>query len=323
MTNENGRTRPGRVGLLGAGTIGSGWAALYLAQGWDVDIHDPGPQAEARARGYLDEIWPLVSRALPNAFDEVPQGHLRFVDEAEAVNGVDVAHESAPESVELKRAVYARIEAHADPELLVLSSSGGLMPSVLQAEMDHPSRLVVAHPLSPVYALPLVELLGGRATSAEAVDRAADHLTSLGKHVVRLRREVPGYLTNRLTFALLREAVHCLAEDVAGAQEIEDAVVHGVTPRWVMGGALTSLALAGGPAGMRGVMANFADAIDGWWADLGAPTLDPSTRELLVRSADSLVGDRGFADLVAERDAATVAFVERFHPRAAADLTDR
>jgi 3-hydroxyacyl-CoA dehydrogenase len=286
---------------------------MYLAHGWDVAVHDPGPVVESRTRGYINQIWPLVARAIPQAPDAAPHDRLTFVEEADAVTGVKVVHESAPESLDLKRAVYARLEAHADPELLVLSSSGGLMPSDLQSGMNHPARLVIAHPLSPVYALPLVELLGGEATSSEAIDRAAQHLTRLGKRVVRLRREAPAYLTNRLTFALLREAVHCLAEGVAGPQEIEDAVVYGVTPRWVKGGVLTSLALAGGPAGMRGAMGSFADAIDAWWADLGAPTLDSATRELLVQSAEVVLSGRDFADVVAERDAATVAFVEQFH----------
>jgi carnitine 3-dehydrogenase len=196
--------------------------------------------------------------------------------------------------------------------LLILSSSGGLMPSDLQSQMDHPERLLVAHPLTPVYALPLVELLGGRLTAEAALERAAGHLSRLGKHVVRLRREVPAYLTNRLTFALLREAVHCLAEGVAEPQDIEDAVVYGITPRWIHGGAMTSLALAGGPDGMRGAMGGFADAIDGWWADLGAPTMTPEVRQLLVRAADTILGDRDIAEVLAERDAATVAFAERF-----------
>lgn len=305
----------GRVGLIGAGTIGSGWAALYLARGHEVLVHDPGPEAETRIGAYLDHVWPLVRRTVPEALAEVPGGKLRLVAEAEAVAGVDLVHESGPESLDSKRAIYARVEEHAESGLLILSSSGGLMPSDLQAEMRHPERLVVAHPLSPVYALPLVELLGGRQTSAEAMDRAADHLTRLGKHVVRLQREVPGYLTNRLTFALVREAVHCLAEGVAGPQEIEDAIVYGVTPRWVRGGSLTSLALAGGPAGMRGVMGGFAEAIDRWWEDLGTPTLTPEMRELLIEAADEILGERAFADVLAERDAAAVALVERFHTR--------
>ncbi len=307
------------MGLLGAGTIGAGWAATYLARGHEVLVYDPAAEAELRTRAFLDQVWPMVRRTVPRAPDEVPHLRLHLVAESEAVTAVDVVHESGPESLELKRAIYARIEEDADPALLVLSSSGGLMPSDLQAEMAHPGRLVVAHPLSPVYALPLVEVLGGRQTSAAALDHAVDHLTRLGKHVVRLRREVPGYLTNRLTFALLREAVHCLAEGVAGPQDIEDAVVYGVTPRWVQGGVLTSLALAGGPAGMRGVMGSFAEAIDLWWDDLGEPTLTPEVRELLVKAADDVLGEREFAEVLAERDAAAVALVEQFHTQEPAE----
>ncbi len=303
-----------RVGLLGTGTIGSGWAATYLAQGYSVVAHDPSDEAEPRTRAYLDRVWPMVRRTMPQAPDAVPRDRLVFGSAADAVTGVEMVHESGPESVEVKRAVFAQVESAAAADLLILSSSGGLMPSDLQAEMEHPDRLVVAHPLSPVYALPLVEVLGGRETSVAAVERTAQHLEELGKHVVVLRREIPGYLTNRLTFALLREAVHCLAEGVAGPQEIEDAVVYGVTPRWIKGGAVTSLALAGGPAGMRGVVGAFAGAIDGWWADLGTPTMTPEIRELLVEAADAILDGRTFEEVLEERDTAAVGLVEKFHP---------
>jgi 3-hydroxyacyl-CoA dehydrogenase len=309
-TQDDGRAR---VGLIGAGVIGSGWAATYLGRRDQVLVHDPADGAETRTRDYLTAVWPLVRRAIPSAPEEVPHDRIVFTAVADAVNGVAAVHESGPESVPAKRAIYAAIEAEADPGLLILSSSGGLMPSDLQAEMAHPERLAVAHPLSPVYALPLVELLGGRLTSQQSLQAAETHLTRLGKRVVRLRREVSGYLTNRLTFALVREAVHCLMEGVAGATDIEDAVVYGVTPRWVQGGALTSLALAGGPAGMRGVVDHFAEAIDGWWGDLGTPTMTPEVAAALVAAADEITAGRTAQQLLAQRDEATVALVERFH----------
>jgi 3-hydroxyacyl-CoA dehydrogenase len=304
---------PVRVGLIGAGVIGSGWAATCLGRGDQVLAHDPADGAETRTRAYLTAVWPLVRRAIPSAPKEVPHGRMTFTALADAVDGVVAVHESGPESVPAKRAIYAAIEAEADPGLLILSSSGGLMPSELQAEMTHPERLAVAHPLSPVYALPLVELLGGRLTSQQSLQAAETHLTRLGKRVVRLRREVSGYLTNRLTFALVREAVHCLMEGVAGPADIEDAVVYGVTPRWVQGGALTSLTLAGGPAGMRGVVDHFSSAIDGWWNDLGTPTMTPEVATALIAAADQITAGRSPEQLLAQRDEATVALVERFH----------
>jgi 3-hydroxyacyl-CoA dehydrogenase len=143
-------------------------------------------------------------------------------------------------------------------------------------------------------------------TSPAVVSAVLEHLTELGKRPVLLRREVPGYLTNRLTFAMLREVVHLIAEGVVDARGAEDAVVHGITPRFLVGGPVTSLALAGGPDGMRGAMRSFGDTIDGWWSDLGTPKLDEATRARLIAAADEVLGERTIGDALAARDAAAV-----------------
>jgi len=302
-----------RVGLFGAGTIGGGWAATYLARGYEVLVFDPAASAEQRTRSYLDRVWGSVRRATPGTAASVPHADLRFVSADEAVHAVALVHENGPEDVAAKQAIFAVIEQSAPSDLVICSSSGGLMPSELQARMTHAHRLVVAHPLSPVYALPLVEVLGGRQTSEATIEFALAHLARLDKKPIRLRREVPGYLTNRLTFALLREAVHCLAEGVADAQSIEDAVVFGVTPRYAVGGPLTSLALAGGQAGMKGAMDSFAPAIETWWSDLGSPHLTDEVKAILIEAADTVVGGRTMAEVVAERDKATVDVVALLH----------
>lgn len=304
------RTSPrGHVALFGSGTIGAGWAATYLAHHYQVRIVDPSNVAEDRTRAILDDVWPSVRQALPGAPLETPQALVSYVQAGAAVDGAAVVHESGPETVEGKREIYKIIEAEAQPDLVICSSSGGLMPTDLQHGMAHPGRFVVAHPFSPVYALPLVEVLGGERTSEFTVNWTLKHLATLGKKPIRLRREVPGYLTNRLTFALLREAVHCLAEGVTDAQSIEDAVVYGVTPRYVVGGPLTSLALAGGPDGMRGLVAAFSDAIETWWSDLGEPHLTEEVKTLLIDAADEIAAGRSLADLRAQRDAAAIALL--------------
>lgn len=326
MSNPSGAQTPGsagppaapgspvrRVGLFGAGTIGSGWAATYLARGYEVLVFDPAASAEQRMRSYLDQVWSSVRRATPAAAASVPHAALRFGPADETVRAVALVHENGPEDVTAKQAIFAVVEQSAPSDLVICSSSGGLMPSELQARMTRPHRLVVAHPLSPVYALPLVEVLGGRHTSEATVEFALAHLARLDKKPIRLRREVPGYLTNRLTFALLREAVHCLAEGVADAQGIEDAVVFGVTPRYAVGGPLTSLALAGGQAGMKGAMDSFAPAIETWWSDLGSPHLTDGVKAILIEAAATVVGGRTMAEVVAERDKATVDVVALLH----------
>ncbi|WP_445521111.1 3-hydroxyacyl-CoA dehydrogenase NAD-binding domain-containing protein [Streptomyces sp. NEAU-174] len=307
---EDGNHAP--IGLVGAGTIGGGWAATYLARRRPVLVVDPAPAALERMTSYLAAVWPSIRRTLPEAPVSVPRELLRLVPAGE-LGTAALVHENVPESVEAKQDAYCSIEAEVAPEVPILSSSGGLMPTELQAGMDHPERLIVAHPQSPVYALPLVEVLAGKATSPAVVTAVLAHLTSLGKRPVLLHREMPGYLTNRLTFAMLREMTHLLAEGVVDARGIEDAVVHGITPRLLVGGPLTSLALAGGPDGMRGAMRSFAQTIEGWWSDLGTPRLDEDVRARLIAAADEVLGNRPISDVLAARDAAAVDVLALLH----------
>lgn len=300
---EDGNAAP--VGLLGAGTIGGGWAATYLVRRRQVLVVDPAASALDRMTAYLETVWPSVRRTVPDAPASVPRELLRLVP-LEGLGEVGLVHENVPESLDAKQEAYRRVEAVVAPHVPILSSSGGLMPTQLQERMHHPERLVVAHPQSPVYALALVEVLAGGATAPDVVSAVIAHLVALGKRPVLLHREVAGYLTNRLTFAMLREAVHLLAEGVVDARGIEDAVVHGITPRLLIGGPLTSLALAGGPDGMRGAMRSFAGTIEEWWSDLGTPHLDDDVRARLVAAADEVLGGRPIAEVLAARDAAVV-----------------
>jgi ketoreductase RED1/carnitine 3-dehydrogenase len=293
------------IGLVGAGTIGGGWAATYLARRRPVLVVDPAPAALGRLTSYLEGVWPSVRRTVPGAPMSAPLDLLRLVPTA-GLGAAALVHENVPESVEAKQDAYRSIETAVAPGVPILSSSGGLMPSALQARMDHPERLVVAHPQSPVYALPLGEVLAGKATSPTVVTAVLAHLADLGKRPVLLHREIPGYLTNRLTFAMLREVTHLLAEGVVDATGIEDAVVHGITPRFLIGGPLMSLALAGGPDGMRGAMRSFADTIEGWWSDLGTPHLDEDARARLIAAGDEVLDGRAIGDVLAARDAAAV-----------------
>ena len=293
------------VGLVGSGTIGGGWAATYLAHGRRVLVVDPDPHAQARLSDFLSTVWPIVHRGIGGSSAAVPFHLLDFGTFGD-LHAVALVHESVPEDVVIKQRSYAQLEEVVHFTTIIASSSGGLMPSDLQAEMTHPHRFVVAHPFSPVYALPLVEVLAGPATTTDTVDAMVGGLRALGKHPIVLQKEAPGYLTNRLTFALLREAVHCLAEGVADAQAIEDAVVYGITPRYLLGGAITSLALAGGPGGMEAAMGSFAGAIEDWWSDLGAPHLTPEVQAGLVAAARTIMNGREFESVLADRDRAVV-----------------
>ena len=299
------------VALLGLGTVGLGWAANYLAKGHRVRAFDPTPGSTAKADDFLRAAWPSLRALGLSDLVNYPADLLTIVGSAgDAVREVSFIHENGPEDVALKRRIYAEAEEAAHPDAIIASSSGGLPPTPLQAEMRHPERFLIAHPFNPPHIVPLVEVLGGEKTALQSIDRMLVHLKALGKHPIKLDREMPGYLTNRLQFALLREAINCLVEGVASAESIEDAVTYGLAPRWMVMGSLTTLTLAGGDGGMQRVLDSFSVAIEGWWKALGSPTMTVEVKDKLLSAAEKLTAGRSIADMVQARDRNLVSILQ-------------
>jgi len=298
-----------RVAVIGTGVIGAGWAARFLAHGLEVWAFDPAPGAEARLREALDRAWPaLAALGLP---PEVRRGRLRFAGSlAEACAGAELIQEAAPEREALKQALLAEIDAHAAPEALVASSSSGLLPSRLQARCAHPGRVLVGHPFNPVYLLPLVEVVGGEATARPALERAIAFYRACGMHPLEVRREVEGYLSDRLQEALWRENLHLVNDGVASPEELDAAIVYGPGLRWAFMGVNLTFHLAGGEAGMRHMLEQFGPALELPWTRLEAPELTPELAERLVAGGERLAAGRSIAELERLRDQCLVAILK-------------
>lgn len=291
------------VAVIGTGAVGASWTALFLAHGMEVFAHDPSTGAEPRARDFITQAWPALV-ALGRAREEAPPLHrLRFVDTpAEAARAADLVQENTPEQPELKARVLAELDAAASPEKIILSSTGGIPPSQLQAACTHPQRVVVMHPFNPSHLIPLVEVVGGRQTAPEVVQWAMDFARYLGKQPIQLNVEASGHMTNRLQFALVREAVQCLLDGVASASDIDAAVRYGLAPRWTLMGSLMTLHMAGGPGGMQGILDHAGPAIEQWWTPQGQPRLTPAVKARLVAAADEVSAGQASADWVTWRD---------------------
>ncbi|MCC6473860.1 MAG: 3-hydroxyacyl-CoA dehydrogenase [Burkholderiales bacterium] len=291
------------VAVIGAGSVGASWAALFLAHGIEAIVHDPAPRAPERVRAFVDNAWPAL-RALGIAGTESPPAQkLRFVASAgQAAALSDLVQENVLEKSEVKAQVLAEIEAAASPDKIIFSSTGGIPPTALQASCRHPERLVVVHPFNPAHLMPLVEVVAGRRTALEVVEWAMAFARRLGKQPIRLHTEAPGHLTNRLQAAVWREAVWCLMEGVASASDIDTALRYGLAPRWLLMGSLMTLHLAGGPGGMAGILAHTGDAIEQWWTPLGEPRMNARTRARLVAAAGELARGRPVGEWVQWRD---------------------
>ena len=300
----------GRVGLLGAGVIGGGWAARFLLSGIDVLLHDPDPDAERKVGEMLANARRSWSRLTMAPLPE--PGSLTVVDDIEqAVSDVDFVQESAPEQEQLKRELLARASRVAAPDTVFASSTSGLLPSRLQSDMDHPERLIVGHPFNPVYLLPLVEVCPGNDTAPEAVDRAIEVYSWLGMSPLRLRREIDGFIADRLLEALWREALWLVADDVATVSEVDDALRLGPGLRWSFMGSFMSYRLGGGELGMRHFLDQFGPTLKWPWTKLTeVPELTGELVEKIVAESDAQAAGRSARELERSRDDCLVAVLQ-------------
>lgn len=300
---------PMRVAVLGTGTVGASWVAYFLSRGLAVSAWDPAEGAEDRIRVGIATAWPALERlGLGPGADP---GAWRFhQDPARAVEGAGFIQENAPERLWLKRELYGRIAAALPATAILASSSSGLMPSDLQAGQPFADRLVVGHPFNPPHLIPLVEVVGGRDTAAATVDAAVDFYRRIGKRPIRLGREVPGHLVNRLQAALWREAVDAVARGVASVADVDAAIAHGPGLRWALMGPHLTFALAGGSGGMRHFMEHLAPAVTSWWTDLREPELSDALKTQIIAGIDAEAAGRTPDELAAARDEGLVALLE-------------
>src|SRR5580698_5565444 len=289
------------LGLLGTGVIGGGWAARALHFGIDVVAADVKPEMEGWIRGAVENAEGALSRLtfapLP------PKGKLSFTTDLNLMAGsVDFIQENIPEQLELKQRILAQVSRHAPRDVAIASSTSGLMPTDLQRDMEHPERLLVGHPFNPVYLLPLVELVGGKATAPEALEAAARFYRYIGMHALKVRREVPGHLTDRLQEALWREILHMVNEDVATTGELDDSIVYGPGLRWAAMGTNLIYHLAGGEAGMRHMLRQFGPCLKWPWTHLEAPELTEALIDKMVAGTQEQAGGRSIRELERLRD---------------------
>jgi carnitine 3-dehydrogenase len=282
------------VGLLGGGVIGGGWAARFLLNGHDVRLYDPDPEAPRK----VGEVLENARRAYARLTYAGPQaeGVLSFVDTPEeAADGVDFVQESAPERIELKRDLLQRASRVTD--VVIASSTSGLLPSVLQDGMRAPERFTVGHPFNPVYLLPLVEVCG------PAHERAAEIYRSLGMHPLVVRQEIDGFIADRLLEALWREALWLVNDGVATVEEVDDAIRYGPGLRWSSMGTFLLYRIAGGEAGMRHFMGQFGPALQWPWTKLtDVPELSDELLEKIERQSDEQANGMSVRELERLRD---------------------
>jgi 3-hydroxyacyl-CoA dehydrogenase len=291
-----------RVTIIGTGVIGASWAALFLAKGLEVTATDIAPTAEATLRRFIEAAWPALKKLglAPGA----SQSKLTFTsDLAAAVRGADLVQENGPERIDFKKNLYGQLDELLPPDVIIASSSSGLTMSEIQSgAASHPERCVIAHPFNPPHLVPLVEIVGGAKTSEETIERASEFYTALGKQTVRLHKEVPGHVANRLQAALAREVYYLVAEGVVSVTDVDKALCWGPGLRWGIMGQVMLNHLGGGEGGIEHFFQQFTGPMTAWWKVLGSPELTPELQRKLIDGVHAEAGARSVDELAAERD---------------------
>ncbi len=298
------RTHPSgvtRVGIIGTGVIGGGWALHFLRHGMTVKCWDPSPDAEQKLRERGEAVWPILERL--GLAETASLDNLIFTETlAEAVADAEFVQENVPERLPIKISSLAAIDAAAPADTVIASSTSGYLMSEMDIECQHPDRLMVAHPFNPPYLMPLVEVVSSPKTEPAAHDWAMDFYRVTGKQPLKLTKEVPGFVADRLMEAVWRESLHMIDNDMATVEEIDLAIRYGPGLRWALMGPLTVLHLGGGEGGMAHLIHQFGPSLEADWTFLKAPELTDELANKVIDGCDRLTDGAPIKKLEAERD---------------------
>lgn len=291
-----------RVAIIGTGVIGASWAALFLAKGLSVVATDVAPDAEVKLRQFVEAAWPALTKL--GLTLGATQSNLTFTANLPAaVADVDFVQENGPERIDFKKKLYSDLDLLLAPEVIIASSSSGLTMSEIQAACKmHPDRCVIGHPFNPPHLIPLVEIVGGNKTSEATIERASAFYRRLGKRPVRLHKEVPGHVANRLAAALYREVIYLVADGVVDVADVDDAVCWGPGLRWGVMGPNMLYHLGGGPGGIEHFFEQFTGPMSALWKVLGSPDLTSDLGEKIISGVHAEVGSRSIPALEELRD---------------------
>lgn len=291
-----------QTAVLGAGVIGSSWAALFSAAGYSVAIYDPAPDAEASTRKLIKSAWPTLEEL--GLVKGSTAGELSFHHSAvQAVEGAQFVQENVPERIDIKHALFSEIESSLGTNTVVASSASGLTLSEMQTGWKNPSRFVLGHPFNPPHLIPLVEVMGNERTADGTVELAEQFYRDVGKVTIRVQREMPGHVANRLQAAVWREAIHLVKEGVASVEDVDTAMWAGPGLRWAAMGPTMLFHLGAGDGGLATFCERYSDSFNRWWDDLGSLHLDDATAKLLVEGVIKESEDQPTVVLSEQRDA--------------------
>ena len=298
-----------RIAVVGTGVIGASWAAQYLARGFDVIATDPAPDADENLRRYVDHAWDLLKAIglTPGASSD----RLSFTPNLQdALANADFVQENGPERPEFKTKLFADMDDATPLDSIIASSSSGITPSVMQSQCKHPERVLVGHPFNPPHIVPLVEVVGGAKTSPEAIQRAMAFYASIGKKAIRLNKELPGHVANRLQIALYSQVMYLIQQGVLSVADADDAVSYGPGLRWGVMGPSLQWHLGGGAGGIKHFMEHLMDPLAASIKNLGSPDVTPELKKMISEGVLQEAGNHSVEQLAGQENEVLVGLLK-------------
>ena len=289
------------IAVIGTGVIGTGWIIRFLFNKKKVKVFDP---SKKQKKFLLNEIK-RTSKALERFYAKKInlEKQLFFCNSVqEAVKNVGLIQENAPENEKLKTKVIKDISLSAPKSAIIASSSSGLLPSKIQAQAKNPERVLIAHPFNPVYLLPLVELVPGKKTTKANILKANRFYSKIGMKTLTLKKELPGYLSDRLQESMWRESLHIINEGYASTKDLDDAIIYGPGLRWSLMGTFLTFHLAGGESGMKHMLEQFGPALKLPWTKLKAPKLTDNLKKKIIQGTKIQSKNKSIENLSNLRD---------------------
>ena len=289
------------IAVIGIGVIGTGWIIRFLYNKKKIKVYDPNVEQKKNLLKEIKRVEPTLKKIYKKKINLSKQ--LEFSKSLkDAVENVDLIQENAPENETLKKNLIKEISEYSKTNSIIASSSSGLLPSNIQSKCKNPKRLIIAHPFNPVYLLPLVELVAGKKTDKKFINKANIFYSNIGMKTLILKKELPGYLSDRLQESMWRESLHIINEGYATTQDLDDAIIYGPGLRWSLMGTFLTFHLAGGKMGMAHMLEQFGPALKLPWTKLKAPKLNKKLRKRIIDGTKVQAKNRSIENLSNLRD---------------------
>ena len=289
------------IAVVGIGVIGTGWIIRFLYNQKKIKVYDPNLDQKKNLLKEIKRVEPTLRKIYKKKINLSKQ--LEFSKSLkDAVENADLIQENAPENQTLKKNLIKEISQYSKINSIIASSSSGLLPSKIQSKCKNPKRLIIAHPFNPVYLLPLVELVAGKQTDKKFINKANIFYSNIGMKTLILKKELPGYLSDRLQESMWRESLHIINEGYASTQDLDDAIIYGPGLRWSLMGTFLTFHLAGGKMGMTHMLKQFGPALKLPWTKLKAPTLNNKLKNKIINGTKKQSKNRSIENLSNLRD---------------------